>query len=233
MSTVKHSKRFRSMLEQVDTKKAYLLKDAVEAIKKAPSVKFDETVDLNFQLGIDMKQSDQAVRGMVSLPHGTGKSTRILVFCKGEEAKEAEKAGADYVGADDLIQKVMGGWLEFDVIVAHPDMMRDISKLGKVLGPKGLMPSPKIGTVTKEIGKTVSELKKGKVEFKSDKTGGTHVRVGKKSFEAQALIDNAQAVIRAILDSKPQSAKGVYLENITLSSTMGPGFKLNSNQFAS
>ncbi len=227
----KKSKRYNESLKVLEQGKSYSVKEAVEVLKKTKPAKFDESVELSFQLGIDTKQADQAIRGTVNLPHGSGKPVKVLCFVRGEEAKDAEKAGAEYVGADDLVTKVSGGWLDFDVIVAHPDMMRDISKLGRVLGPKGLMPSPKAGTVTKNIGKAVEELKKGKIELKSDKTGGIHVACGKLSFSEDAIAENAKAVIKTLLELKPQSAKGDYVRNVSISSTMGPGLRLEASEF--
>lgn len=222
----KLSKRMKKGLEQVE-QSAYTLEEIIEKIKAFPKAKFDETVELNFHLGIDTKKTEQMVRGSVSLPYGTGRAVRVLVFCRGEEARDAQAAGAEHVGSDELIEKVAGGWCDFDVVVAHPDMMKDISKLGRVLGPRGLMPSPKVGTVTKDLGRAVTEIKKGRIDFKNDKEGGVHVPVGKVSFEAQKLVDNARAVIKTIVDLKPQSSKGTYLKTVALSSTMGAGFRLD------
>ena len=226
----KPSKRYRSGLEKVQ-QEPYRLDDAVAALKEFPKAKFDESVELNFHLGIDTKKSDQLVRGSVSLPHGTGADVKVLVFCKGEEAKEAESAGADFVGAEDLVQKVADGWLGFDVIVSHPEMMRDISKLGRILGPRNMMPSPKTGTVTKDLGRAVKEIKKGKIDFRSDKNAGVHVAVGKLSFEADQIVDNVRVVIKAISDAKPQASKGAFFKSVSLTSTMGPGFQLDRSSF--
>jgi large subunit ribosomal protein L1 len=224
----KRSKRYRKAVEGIEPQKKYSLKEAIALLKKAPATKFDQSVELSFQLGLDPKQTDQALRGSVNLPHGTGKAVRVICFVKGEEAREAERAGADVIGAEDLIEKVNGGWFDFDAVVAHPDMMREISKLGRVLGPKGLMPSPKAGTVTKNVGKAVSELKKGKIEIKNDKTSGVHVVCGKLSFPEEKLVENASAVIQSLLDLRPQSVKGEYVKNISISSSMGPGLKLET-----
>lgn len=224
----KYSKRIQSGRKALD-KELYSLEDAIAQIKAFPKAKFDETVEMSFSLGIDVKKTEQMIRSSVSLPHGTGKAVKVIVFCRGEEARDAENAGAEYVGADELIAKVAGGWFDFDVVVAHPDMMKDISKLGRVLGPKGLMPSPKVGTVTKDLGRAVTEIKKGRIDFKNDKTGGVHVPVGKLSFDADKLVENARAVYKTICDLKPQSSKGTYMKNISLSSTMGAGFRLDLN----
>lgn len=226
MPVLVRSKRYREREKLVDRTRSYTLEEAMEVAKQYPNAKFDESVNLNFQLGLNIKASDGMIRGTVSLPHGTGKQVKVLCFCKGEGAKDAQAAGADFVGAEDLIEKIQGGWMEFDVVVAHPDMMREISKLGRVLGPKGLMPSPKTGTVTMQVGKAVQEVKKGKIELKSDKTGGLHVPCGKLSFPGVALIENAKAVLKAVLDIKPASAKGDYLRRVTLSTTQGPGMRL-------
>jgi len=221
----KHGKRYREAEKLIDRSKAYTIEEAIETLQKLPKPKFNETVEINFQLGIDPK-ANETVRGMVSLPHGTGKTVKVLCFCRGEEAKDAEAQGADYVGADDLVAKIQSGWMDFDVVVAHPDMMRDISKLGRVLGPKGLMPSPKSGTVTKDIGKIVGELKKGKIEYKSDKTAGLHVPCGKVSFKKEALVENIKVIMRAIGSSKPASSKGDYLKSVYVSTSQGPGIRL-------
>ncbi len=220
------SKRYKAAVAVVENKRLKI-EEAVKTIKKYPPVKFDESVELSFQLGIDPKQSNQVVRGTVSLPHGTGKKVKVLVFCRGEEAKEAEESGADYVGSEELINKVAGGWIDFDVVIAHPNIMKEISKLGKVLGPRGLMPSPKVGTVTQNIGKAVSEVKKGKIEFKSDRSGGLHLACGKISFQEEKLVENVKVVIKTIIDHKPSGSKGMYLRNVALSTTMGPGISLD------
>lgn len=225
----KRSKRFKQRSAGIDTAKTHSLEEAVKLLKGVSQTKFDETVSVNFQLGIRADQSDEMVRGTVVLPHGTGKKLFVVCVCKGEAAREAQDAGADLVGAEEIIKKVQDGWLEFDAMVAHPDMMRELSKLGKVLGPRGLMPSPKAGTVTTNVAKAVNELKAGRVEFKSDKTGGVHAICGKLSFAENVLIENARALIRAVRDAKPAAAKGDYLKRITLSVTQGPGVRLASN----
>jgi len=196
-------------------------------------VKFDETVDLAFNLGVDPRKSDQMVRGTVVLPHGTGKNVRVLVFAKGEKEKEARDAGADFVGAEDMVEKINKGWLDFDKVVATPDIMGVVGKLGKILGPRGLMPNPKLGTVTFDVAKAVREIKAGKVEYKAEKAGVVHVPIGKVSFDQQKLIDNAQAIIDSVNKSKPSTSKGKYLKKLCISSTMGPGLKVDINSVGS
>lgn len=210
----------------MDLTKLYSLEEAVQILKKIGPAKFDETVTMDFQLGIRPDQSDEVVRGTVALPHGSGRKLRVICFCKGEAVREAQNEGADFVGAEELIQKIQGGWLEFDAVVAHPDMMRELSKLGRILGPKGLMPSPKAGTVTPNVGRAVKELKAGRIEFKSDKTGGLHAVCGKLSFSEKALTENAQALIRAVRDAKPPASKGDYFRRMTIAPSQGPGIRL-------
>ncbi len=224
------SKRMKATAALVDRTKAYSVAEAVALLKQAPHPKFDETVDVAVKLDIDPKQTDQLVRGTVVLPHGTGKTRRVIVFAKGDAAKAAEGAGADVVGGDELIQKVGGGWLEFDVAVATPDLMKDLSKLGKLLGPRGLMPSPKAGTVTMDVARAIKEIKGGKVEFKMDKQGDLHLGLGKVSFPAEHLVANATAFLEALWRARPAATKGQYVRAIYLSSTMGPGIKLNVNE---
>src|SRR5512142_2869923 len=227
------SKRYKKALEQVDATKAYPLKSAVEVLTKFPKAKFNETIDLAFRLGVDPKQSDQMVRGTVPLPHGSGKTVRVLVFAKSGPAAEAAKAaGAEYVGYDDMIKKCQEGWADFDVAVATPDAMGEVRKLGKVLGPRGLMPNPKTGTVTEDTAKAVKEVKAGRVEFKIDKAGNVHVPVGKASFAPQQIEENARAVIEAVSKARPQSVKGIYIENCTVSSTMSPPVRVDLKEFA-
>jgi len=227
------SKRFKKALELVDKKKSYSLKSAVEVLAKFPKAKFNETVDLAFRLGVDPKQSDQMVRGTVPLPHGSGKTVRVLVFAKAGPAAEAAKAaGAEYVGFDDMIKKCQDGWAEFDVAVATPEAMAEVRKLGKVLGPRGLMPNPKTGTVTDETAKAVREVKAGRVEFKVDKAGNIHVPVGKIAFSAPQLEENARAVIEAVAKARPHSMKGEYLQTCTLSATMSPPVRVDVKEFA-
>jgi len=222
------SKRYQIRASLAQEGKLYSLAEAVKILKKIEKGKCDETVSLNFQLGVRAEQGDENVRGVVSLPHGSGKSVRVLCFAKGESAREAEAAGADFVGAEELVEKVKNGFLDFDVVVAHPDMMREVSKLGRVLGPKGLMPTPKTGTVTPQVGKAVKEVKGGRIEFKSDKTAGLHAVCGKLSFSEEALLENARTVIKAVKDSKPATSKGEYLKAAYIATTQGPGMRLNT-----
>ncbi|MGH7827390.1 MAG: 50S ribosomal protein L1 [Candidatus Binatia bacterium] len=225
-----NSKAFRAALEKVDRTQRYPLEDGVRLAKETARAKFDETVEMAVRLGVDPRQADQNVRGTVNLPHGMGKTIRVLAFAKGEKEKEAQEAGADYVGSDDLIKKISEGWFEFDKAVATPDMMGAVGRIGKILGPRGLMPNPKTGTVTPEIGKAVKEIKAGKLEFRVDKAGIVHVPVGKASFNPEKLIDNAKAVLASILRAKPASAKGNYVRGVTVSTTMGPGIKIDLSQ---
>jgi large subunit ribosomal protein L1 len=215
-------KKYEASKKMVD-KPAYPLQDAMPLVKKAAFAKFDESVEVSMNLGVDPRHADQMVRGTVVLPHGLGKTTRVIVIASGEKVREAREAGADEVGADDMVQKIQGGWLEFDAVVATPDMMKSVGRLGKVLGPRGLMPNPKTGTVTLDVAKAVTELKAGKVEFRVDKTGIIHCAVGKVSFDAEKLADNARALISSVLRAKPATAKGHYVRTIVVSSTMGPG----------
>ena len=220
-------KKHKDAREKVDRAKIYELEEALKIIKDASFVKFDESVDVAVRLGVNPKHADQMVRGSVMLPHGTGKETRVLVFAKGEKEKEAVSAGADFVGAEDLIEKISQGWLEFDKAIATPDMMGMVGKIGKTLGPRGLMPNPKVGTVTFNISDAVADLKKGKIEFKVDKAGIVHARTGKRSFAVEKLRENVTALIDALVKLKPPTSKGVYLKSIVLSTTMGPGVKVN------
>jgi len=227
------SKRYKKALEQVDASKSYPLKAAVEVLAKFPKAKFNETVDLAFRLGVDPKQSDQMVRGTVPLPHGSGKTVRVLVFAKAGPAADAAKAaGAEFVGFDDMIKKCSEGWTDFDIAVATPDAMTEVRKLGKVLGPRGLMPNPKTGTVTDDTAKAVREVKAGRVEFKVDKAGNIHVPVGKVSFKALQLEENARAVIEAVAKARPSSAKGEYIHTCTISATMSPPVRIDVKEFA-
>ena len=224
----KQSKRFRQGAETIDRAQLYELAEAVSLIKEAPGAKFDESVDIALNLGVDPKHADQMVRGALVLPHGTGKSLRILVFAKGDKEKEAKEAGADYVGAEDLAKKIQEeGWLEFERVIATPDMMSVVGRLGKVLGPRGLMPNPKLGTVTPDVARAVAESKAGKMEYRVDKNGIIHASIGKRSFDAGQLVDNASALIDAILKAKPAVSKGIYLKKISLSTTMGPGVRID------
>jgi len=222
------SKRFREAASRVDRDKLYPLVDAVELLKSLPAARFDESVELAINLGVDPKHADQMVRGAIVLPHGVGRSVRVLVFAKGEKEKEAREAGADHVGAEDLAKKIQDeSWLEFDRAIATPDMMGVVGRLGKILGPRGLMPNPKLGTVTMDVGKAVREQKSGKVEYRVDKAGIVHVAVGKRSFESSQLVDNARALIEIIIRAKPAASKGTYLKKITISTTMGPGIRID------
>ncbi len=224
---VKISKRMKKITAQCDTAKTYSIKDAVAALKELPHTKFDESVELAVDLDIDPKQSDQLVRAQVVLPHGTGKKIRIVVLCRGETEKIAKEAGADYAGADEIIQKISGGWTDFDVAIATPEMMRDLAKLGKILGPRGLMPNPKSGTVTNDVAKAIKESKAGKVEFKTDKQSGIRLSVGKISFTAEQLTENITTVTHALLAARPASVKGHFVKNVFISTTMGPGLKVS------
>ena len=223
----KRCKRFSEIEKLVDSQKQYSLEEAIEVLKKCPPVKFDQSVDVSLKSGIDIRKSDQQVRGTVSLPHGIGKKVVVVVLARGDKIKEAEKAGADFAGSDELIEKIKGGWTEFDAMIATPEMMREVGKLGKVLGPRGLMPTPKAGTVTNDIGKAVLEVKAGKVEFKSDKNGVVNNLIGKLSFEKDKLKENILAFIAAVSRSRPSTAKGEFIRSLTLSSTMGPGLKID------
>ena len=226
------SKRYKRALELVDVRKAYPLKDAVGILVKFPKAKFNETIELAFRLGVEPKQSDQMVRGTVALPHGSGKTVRVLVFAKpGPAAEAAKTAGAEHVGYDDLIKKCNEGWADFDVAVATPEAMAEVRKLGKVLGPRGLMPNPKTGTVTEDTAKAVKEVKAGRVEFKIDKAANVHVPVGKLSFSPEQIAENAHAVVEAILKAKPAGARGVYVQRCTLSATMSPPVALDLKEF--
>ncbi len=225
---MKRGKRYQEAAKLVDSTKFYEAKEALEIIEKMPKPKFDETVELHVKLGVDSKHADQQVRGTVVLPNGTGKSLRVLVFAKGDKAKEAEAAGADFVGAEDLVPKIeKENWFDYDVIVATPDMMGVIGRLGKVLGPKGLMPNPKSGTVTMDVTKAISEIKSGKVEYRLDKTNIIHLGIGKVSFGAEKLAENYQTVIDAVIKAKPAAAKGQYIKSVALTTTMGPSVYIN------
>lgn len=227
------SKRIREIAKMVDTQKVYTVEEAIAILKKCPPVKFDQSVEISMRLGVDPRRSDQNVRGTVSLPNGTGKSLKIVVFAKGDKIKEALEAGADYAGHDELFEKVNGGWTDFDAVISTPEMMREVGKLGKVLGPRGLMPTPKAGTVTTDIAKAMRELKGGKIEFKLDKHGVINSAVGKISFDSPLLSQNIQAFFQAVLKAKPATAKGHYIKSLVLSSTMGPGLKLDTRDFES
>jgi large subunit ribosomal protein L1 len=219
-------KKYQTASQQVGNQ-PYTLEQAVPLVKKVKFAKFDETVEVHMRLGVDPKHADQMVRGTVVLPNGLGKSKRVLVIAGGDKQREASEAGADFVGGDDMVQKIQGGWIDFDAVIATPDMMRSVGRLGKVLGPRGLMPNPKTGTVTVDIGRAVKEIKAGKVEFRVDKTGIIHAPVGKCSFEADKLVENASSLIQAVVKAKPSAAKGKYVKSVTICSTMGPGVALD------
>ena len=224
----KHGKKFTAARSQVTAGKTYLIEDAVPLVQKVKYAKFDETVELSLRLGVDPKHADQMVRGTVVLPFGLGKSKRVLAIAGGEKQQEAREAGADVVGGEEMVEKIQGGFMDFEAVVATPDMMRAVGKLGKVLGPRGLMPNPKTGTVSADIGKAVKEIKAGKVEFRVDKTGIIHAPVGKISFETDSLVANTRALVDSIVKAKPAAAKGKYLRSVTLSSTMGPGVRIDT-----
>jgi large subunit ribosomal protein L1 len=224
---MKTSKRMANIYKQVDRLKVYALNEAVDLLKKNTTVKFDETVELAFTLGVDVKKADQMVRGVVTLPHGTGKKVRILVFAGETQAKEALAAGADFAGFEEYFSKVKEGWVDYDVVISTPDLMREVGKLGKVLGPKGLMPTPKAGTVTADVKNAVREIKLGKIEYRMDKQANVAVGVGKLSFDAEKIVANATSVVDAVVKSKPMSSKGEYLKNLSIASTMGPGLRLD------
>ncbi len=228
VTTKRVSKRYDTAAGKRDELKEYAVDEAIALIKDMPAAKFDETVDLSFRLGVDPKHADQMVRGAVVLPNGIGKNVRVAVFAKGDKEREAREAGADIVGAEDLVEKIQGGQMDFDTAIATPDLMGQVGRLGKVLGPRGLMPNPKLGTVTFDVARAVREAKAGKVEFRVDKAGNIHAPVGKRSFTAEALTANAMALIEAIMRAKPAAAKGIYLRGLTVSTTMGPGVKMDT-----
>lgn len=223
----KHGKKYETAAKEIDSAVMLEPSDAVSLVKKIAPAKFDETVEVAVRLGVDPRHADQQVRGAVVLPHGTGKTSKVLVFAKGEKHKEAENAGADFVGAEDMIEKIQGGWLDFDVAIATPDMMGAVGKLGRVLGPRGLMPNPKTGTVTFDVEKAINDVKAGKIEYRTDKAGIIHAPIGKVSFDAEKLADNLHTLIDTLVRAKPAAAKGTYLKSVTVSSTMGPGVKIN------
>lgn len=225
---MKKGKKYLEALKSIDQEKLYSPLDAIRAIKSASTSSFDETVEVHFRLGVNPKHADQQVRGTVVLPHGTGKTPRVAVFAEGEKSKEAEEAGADVVGSVDLVEKVSKGWLEFDVALATPDMMKNVGKLGKILGTKGMMPNPKTGTITFDIGKAVKDIKAGKIEYRTDKLGIIHCIIGKKSFDEKYLVENYAVLLDEILRAKPAAAKGKYLRSISLASTMSPGIKIDT-----
>lgn len=227
----KHGKKYVEAAKQINADASYEPAEAIDLVKKVAAAKFDETVEVALRLGVDPRKQDQAVRGVVVLPNGTGKTKRVLVFAKGDKAKEAEQAGADYVGDQDLINKIQQGWFDFDVCVATPDMMSEVGKLGRLLGGKGLMPNPKAGTVTFDVAKAIQEIKAGKIEFRLDKAGQIHAPIGKVSFDNVKLVENFTALVEAIVRAKPAAAKGVYLKNIAVSSTMGPSVRVSAQSF--
>jgi large subunit ribosomal protein L1 len=231
MSSTLVTKRNKELIKLTEKGKSYLLQEAIKILKNAPKTKFDQSVELQFKLGVDLTASDQVVRGTAVLPHGQGKALRVIVFCKDENAKAAKEAGADVIGGDELIEKVLGGWMDFDVAVAVPSMMKEVGKLGKVLGPRGLMPSPKAGTVTDNPAKAVKEVKGGRIEFKMDKFANVNTLIGKLSFSEQALYENAAVVVENLVKAKPKSLKGTYLKSAHISSTMGPGVRLDLAKF--
>jgi large subunit ribosomal protein L1 len=232
VTTKRLSKRFDTAAKKVDPEKTYTVEEAIGLIKEMPAAKFDESVDLSFRLGVDPKHADQMVRGAVVLPNGIGKSVRVAVFAKGEKEREAREAGADVVGAEDLVEKVQGGQMDFDTAIATPDLMGQVGRLGKVLGPRGLMPNPKLGTVTFDVARAVREAKAGKVEFRVDKAGNVHAPIGKRSFAPDALVANGMALIEAIMRAKPAAAKGTYLRKLTVSTTMGPGVQVDAQRIS-
>lgn len=226
----KHGKNYNAAAEKVDRSKLYSPKEAMTLVKELAGAKFDETVDVAIRLGVDTRKADQNVRGSISLPHGTGKTVRVAVFAEGEKAREAEAAGADLVGSDDLVEQVQKGEINFDAAIATPNMMAKVGRLGRILGPRGLMPNPKLGTVTMDVAKMVNELKAGRVEYRADRYGICHVPMGKASFEVQDLVENYGALINELLRVKPASAKGKYVKSVVVSSTMGPGIKIDSSK---
>ncbi|MCK4934502.1 MAG: 50S ribosomal protein L1 [Simkaniaceae bacterium] len=225
----KLSKRFKEIEKLIDKSKVYSLDDAIQLLQECPPVKFDQSIEISLKMGVDPKKSDQQVRSTVLLPHGTGKNIRVLVLAKGDKVKTALDAGAEFAGDADLLEKIKGGWTDYDAVIATPDMMREVGKLGKILGPRGLMPTPKAGTVTQDVAKAVADLKKGKIEFKVDKSGVINNFVGKLSFSKLSIVENINALIASIMRMKPATAKGQYLRSVALSSTMGPGFKIDIN----
>lgn len=229
---MKRGKAYRQAVESVDRVKLHELEDAVDVLKAMPAAKFDESIDLAVKLGVDPRHADQMVRGTVVLPHGTGKTVRVLVLTQGPKVDEAKAAGADHVGGDDYIEKIGSGWMDIDVIIATPDMMGKVGKLGRVLGPRGLMPNPKVGTVTMDVTKAVTEAKAGRVEYRVDKAGNIHCPVGRRSFEKQALVENVQAVLRELQRAKPAASKGTYMQSCSISATMTPSVKIDAGRFA-
>lgn len=228
----KHGKKYRAALEKIEPEKKHTLDEAIAKVKEIASAKFDETVELTMWLGVDPRKADQLVRGTVVLPHGIGRTKRVLVIAQGDKQKEAEEAGADFVGADDMVDKIKGGWTDFDAVIATPDMMRVVGALGKILGPRGLMPNPKTGTVTFDVKTAVEETKAGKVEYRVDKTGVIHVGIGKVSFDSEKLRDNAKTLTDAVVKAKPSTAKGKYVKKVNLAATMSPGVLMDEVAYA-
>jgi len=224
----KHGKKYQESAKLIEAGKVYDPEEAITLVQKMPAAKFDATLEVSVKLGVDPKHADQQVRGAVVLPHGTGKTKKVFVFAKGEKAKEAEIAGADFVGAEDMVEKIQGGWTDFDVAVATPDMMGTVGRLGKILGPKGLMPNPKVGTVTMDVTRALNEIKAGKIEYRTDKAGNIHAPLGRLSFETEKLLENYFTLIETLIKAKPSAAKGTYVRNITVSSTMSPGVLVNT-----
>ncbi len=229
----KKGKRYQEALKLIDPAKKYQIKEAIELLKETAKANFDETVEAAFRLGVNPKKADEQIRGAMVLPHGTGKTQRVLVFAKGDKVKEAEAAGADYVGDEELINKINEGWFDFDIIVATPDMMAEVGKLGRVLGPKGLMPNPRTGTVTFEVEKAVKNIKAGQVEYRVDNDSNLHVPIGKISFDNEKLVENFEALVQTIVAVKPQASKGTYMRNVAVTSTMGPGIKIDTSEYLS
>lgn len=225
----KLAKKYKAALALIDTNKLYGLDDAIKLVKETATANFDETVEISFNLNVDAKYADQQIRGAIVLPHGTGKTKKVLVFAKDQQLKDAEAAGADYVGGEELVAKIQGGWMDFDVIVATPTMMAIVGRLGKILGPKGLMPNPKVGTVTMDVTKAIKEIKAGKVQYRTDKAGNLQLGIGKASFSDEYLKDNIRTIYTQILKSRPATIKGQYMKNVSISSTMGPGIHLNGS----
>lgn len=229
----KRSRKYLEAAKKVEAGKSYSVSEALNLVPEVSFAKFDETVDLAFRLGVDPRHADQMIRGAIVMPAGTGKETKVAVITSGEKIKDAEVAGADFVGSDDLIQKIQGGWMEFDRLIATPDMMGKIGRIGRILGPRGLMPNPKLGTVTPDVAKAVKEQKSGKVEYRTDKNGIIHVPIGKKSFGSDKLMENLKAIVSVIMRAKPATAKGTYLKSLTVATTMGPGIKIDTQEAAS
>jgi large subunit ribosomal protein L1 len=227
----KHGKKYRAAAEKIEDGRKYTLNEGVAKVKEIAFAKFDETVELTMWLGVDPRKADQLVRGTVVLPHGLGKSKRVLVIAQGDKVREAEEAGADFIGGDDMVDKIKGGWLDFDAVIATPDMMRSVGQLGKILGPRGLMPNPKTGTVTFDVANAVRETKAGKVEYRVDKTGVIHVGIGKVSFDPEKIQDNARMLLDAVVKAKPSTAKGKYVKKVNLAATMGPGVLLDETAY--